>query len=102
MPTLIAGFILTGNQGGVDRYPLQSTRGGVCAVGDVRSSSVKRVAASVGDGAQVVAAIHSYLARAETPPPLTVTQTASPGVSARQEREVLVAQQPMSAPNDNF
>ena len=33
------------------------------AVGDVRSCSVKRVAASVGDGAQVVAAIHAYLAK---------------------------------------
>jgi thioredoxin reductase (NADPH) len=31
----------------------------------VRSSSVKRVAASVGDGAQVVAAIHAYLAERE-------------------------------------
>ena len=34
------------------------------AVGDVRAGSVKRVAAAVGDGAQVVAAIHSY-----SPPP---------------------------------
>jgi thioredoxin reductase (NADPH) len=35
---------------------------GVFAIGDVRSGSVKRVAASVGEGAQVVAAIHAYLA----------------------------------------
>jgi thioredoxin reductase (NADPH) len=34
----------------------------VFAVGDVRSGSVKRVASSVGDGAQVVAAIHQYVA----------------------------------------
>ena len=32
------------------------------AVGDVRAGSVKRVASSVGDGAQVVAAIHAVLA----------------------------------------
>jgi thioredoxin reductase (NADPH) len=36
-------------------------------VGDVRACSVKRVAAAVGDGAQVVAAIHSYLANAQQP-----------------------------------
>jgi len=34
----------------------------VFAIGDVRSGSIKRVAASVGEGAQVVAALHSYLA----------------------------------------
>ena len=35
---------------------------GLFAVGDVRAGSVKRVAASVGEGAQVVAALHAYLA----------------------------------------
>jgi thioredoxin reductase (NADPH) len=35
----------------------------------VRSNSVKRVAASVGDGAQVVAAIHKYLAAQEAREP---------------------------------
>ena len=44
--------------------PLETSRHGVFAVGDVRACSVKRVAASVGDGAQVVAAIHAYLAKA--------------------------------------
>ena len=53
------GFVLTG---GDDRFPLETSRRGIFAVGDVRSGSVKRVAASVGDGAQVVAAIHQYLA----------------------------------------
>jgi len=57
------GFVVTG---GDDRLPLETSRRGIFAVGDVRSGSVKRVAASVGDGAQVVAAIHQYLAhRAE-------------------------------------
>ena len=59
------GFVLTG---GEDRLPLETSRPGIFAIGDVRSGSVKRVAASVGDGAQVVAAIHQYLAyRAEQP-----------------------------------
>ena len=43
---------------------METSRSGVFAVGDVRSCSVKRVASAVGDGAQVVAAIHAYLARA--------------------------------------
>jgi len=58
------GFIMTGEDVGAD-FPLETSRRGVFAVGDVRASSVKRVAASVGDGAQVVAAIHAYLARWE-------------------------------------
>jgi len=58
------GFVLTGDDIGDDRLPMETSRRGVFAVGDVRACSVKRVAASVGDGAQVVAAIHAYLARA--------------------------------------
>jgi thioredoxin reductase (NADPH) len=58
------GFVLTGDEAGSDRLPLETSRRGIFAVGDVRSTSVKRVAASVGDGAQVVAAIHKYLAAA--------------------------------------
>jgi thioredoxin reductase (NADPH) len=61
------GFILTGEEVGADRLPLETSRRGVFAAGDVRSSSVKRVAASVGDGAQVVAAIHKYLAGVPEP-----------------------------------
>jgi thioredoxin reductase (NADPH) len=37
----------------------------VFAIGDVRAASVKRVASAVGEGAQVVAAIHTYLAGTE-------------------------------------
>ena len=67
------GFVVTG---GDDRFPLETSRRGIFAVGDVRSGSVKRVAASVGDGAQVVAAIHQYLAaEQENERPLIVTQT---------------------------
>ena len=45
------GFVLTGEEAGDDHLPLETSRKGVFAVGDVRSTSVKRVAASVGDGA---------------------------------------------------
>jgi thioredoxin reductase (NADPH) len=58
------GFVLTGESAGDDRLPLETSRRGIFAIGDVRSGSVKRVAASVGDGAQAVAAIHGYLADA--------------------------------------
>jgi len=58
------GFILTGPEARADALPLETSRPGVFAVGDVRAASVKRVASAVGDGAQVVAALHSYLARA--------------------------------------
>ena len=61
------GFVLTGEEVDDNRLPMETSRRGVFAVGDVRSCSVKRVAASVGDGAQVVAAIHKYLAAAPEP-----------------------------------
>ena len=56
------GFILTGGDAGGGRHALETTRRGVFAIGDVRANSVKRVAAAVGEGAQVVAALHSFLA----------------------------------------
>lgn len=62
------GFVLTGDEVATDRLSLETSRRGVFAVGDVRSTSVKRVAAAVGDGAQVVAAIHKYLASVEPAP----------------------------------
>jgi thioredoxin reductase (NADPH) len=72
------GFVLTGPDAGDERYPLGTSRRGIFAVGDVRSASVKRVAAAVGDGAQVVAAIHLYLAAAGEKPGQrqTITVTA--------------------------
>ena len=57
------GFVLTGDDVSDDRLPMETSRSGVFAVGDVRACSVKRVAAAVGDGAQAVAAIHAYLGR---------------------------------------
>ena len=55
------GFVRTGADLGPGRRPLETSRPGVFAVGDVRSGSVKRVAAAVGEGAQVVAALHGFL-----------------------------------------
>jgi thioredoxin reductase (NADPH) len=69
------GFILSGEDLDSDRLPLETSRSGVFAVGDVRACSVKRVAAAVGDGAQVVAAIHKYLAgKAAEPQPLQIAR----------------------------
>jgi thioredoxin reductase (NADPH) len=58
------GFVLTGADagGGVNRRSLETSRRGVYAIGDIRAGSTKRVAAAVGEGAQVVAALHAYLA----------------------------------------
>ena len=61
------GFVLTGADVDESRLPLETSRRGVFAVGDVRACSVKRVAASVGDGAQAVASIHAYFARRQEP-----------------------------------
>ena len=40
---------------------LETSRPGVFAAGDVRSSSMKRVASAVGEGAMAVAFVHEYL-----------------------------------------
>jgi thioredoxin reductase (NADPH) len=62
-------FILTG--AGLPRpawplarepHPLETIRPGIFAVGDVRSGSVKRVAAAVGEGAAAVQSLHQVLA----------------------------------------
>ena len=58
------GFVLTGTDAGQSRHPLETSRAGVFAIGDVRSGSVKRVASAVGEGAQVVATLHRALAAA--------------------------------------
>ena len=55
------GFILTGAEAGLGRQQLETSSEGVFAIGDVRSGSVKRVAAAVGEGAQVVSMLHAYL-----------------------------------------
>jgi thioredoxin reductase len=53
------GFVRAGTD---IHKPLETNPPGVFAIGDVRSGSIKRVAAAVGEGAQVVAALHGFLA----------------------------------------
>jgi thioredoxin reductase (NADPH) len=64
------GFVQTGASvsqevrsasNGAQSLSLQSNIPGVFAVGDVRSGSVKRVGAAIGEGAGVVAQLHTYL-----------------------------------------
>jgi len=65
------GFILTGSEipsgdretaNRLDRrLALESNMRGVFAIGDVRAGSVKRVGAAIGEGAAVVASIHTVL-----------------------------------------
>jgi thioredoxin reductase (NADPH) len=60
-----AGFVVTGVQDrkreGQLASALETSVPGVFAVGDVRSGSVKRVGGAIGEGAQVVAALHGFL-----------------------------------------
>jgi thioredoxin reductase (NADPH) len=65
-----SGFVRTGAN---TQRPLETTLPGVFAIGDVRSGSVKRVAAAVGEGAQVVAALHTFLADAGEKPAFSIT-----------------------------
>jgi thioredoxin reductase (NADPH) len=60
------GFVLTGPE---SHQPLETSRRGIFAIGDVRSGSIKRVAAAVGEGAQVVATLHAALAAVGIEPP---------------------------------
>ena len=69
-----AGFVKTGtdllNSGkrpegwALDRdpFPLESSIPGIFVAGDVRATSVKRVASAVGEGAMAVTLVHQYLA----------------------------------------
>jgi thioredoxin reductase (NADPH) len=62
------GFVLTGADAAENCRPLETSLPGVFAIGDVRSGSIKRIAAAVGEGAQVVAALHAMLAAAKVRP----------------------------------
>ncbi|GAA3793919.1 FAD-dependent oxidoreductase [Sphaerisporangium flaviroseum] len=74
------GFILTGPDAvqakGDSRqweetgrpYPLETSRMGVFAVGDVRSGSIKRVASAVGEGSMAIRLIHEHLHTGGLPP----------------------------------
>ena len=65
------GYILTGPRNESDttapvHLPLKTSLPRVFAIGDVRSGSTKRVASAVGEGAAVVAQIHSVLGASVT------------------------------------
>ena len=62
------GFVLTGAEADARSGLLETSVRGVFAIGDVRAGSTKRVAAAVGEGAQVVAKLHAFLAEAEPRP----------------------------------
>jgi thioredoxin reductase (NADPH) len=70
------GFVLTGADAGGPHHALETSQSGVFAIGDVRSGSTKRVAAAVGEGAQVVAALHSYLGAAASAPAMATNSSA--------------------------
>jgi len=60
------GFVLTKGAESSDPsgcLTFQTSVPGIFAIGDVRSSSIKRVSAAVGEGAAVVSEIHSMLTR---------------------------------------
>lgn len=54
------GFVKTGKTVGADR-PFETSRQGIFAIGDVRASSVKRVASAAGEGSVVVPEIYEFL-----------------------------------------
>jgi thioredoxin reductase (NADPH) len=60
------GFVLTGVQAitasrSIPPRAFETSMPGVFAIGDVRSGSVKRLSAAIGEGAAVIAQIHQYL-----------------------------------------
>ena len=63
-----AGFVVTGAPVAGRSVPaLETSVRGVFAVGDVRAGSVKRVGGAIGEGAQVVAALHGFLGDTASP-----------------------------------
>jgi thioredoxin reductase (NADPH) len=92
-------FILTGSDAVSDSHgsnnastrplPLETSVRGVFAAGDVRSGSVKRVGAAIGEGAVVAAELHVVLANGR----------ASFAREARSLRERSVAKQRPETPN---
>jgi thioredoxin reductase (NADPH) len=62
------GFVVTGAPSdGREVQLLETSVPGVFAVGDVRCGSVKRVGGAIGEGAQVVAALHGFLGDSAKP-----------------------------------
>lgn len=72
------GFVLTDRSLGAEHLdtrwdalgrlplPFETSQPGLFAVGDLRSGSIKRVAAAVGEGSAAVRSVHEYLSFAHT------------------------------------
>jgi thioredoxin reductase (NADPH) len=79
------GYVLTGSAvlqccrwpAERDPYLLETSVPGIFAVGDVRASSVKRVAAGVGEGSMAIAFVHQYLAHTASHHPELARPTSS-------------------------
>jgi thioredoxin reductase (NADPH) len=69
------GFVRAEPSAADGRLPFQTNRTGIFAIGDVRSGSIKRVAAAVGEGAQIVPTLYQYLEQAAQNPAPAVTAT---------------------------
>jgi thioredoxin reductase (NADPH) len=68
------------------RRPCSSRLPGVFAIGDVRSDSVKRVGAAIGEGSAVVAQLHACLASsAASESRRASTRGVHPGEGVQQE-----------------
>jgi len=80
-----AGYVLTGSSLGPDvraeepwpvlgrdPLPMETSRPGVFAAGDVRAESLKRVGSAVGDGSLAARLVHQWLATAPVSPDLAV------------------------------
>ena len=79
------GYVLTGlpnpqSTHSLIGYSLQTSLSRVFAIGDVRSGSTKRVASAVGEGAGVVAQIHSLLSASSADARQVSTRNAYAGI----------------------
>lgn len=78
------GFVRTGadvRSNDRELLPLETGVEGIFAVGDVRCGSVKRVGASIGEGAAVVAQLHTLLARRHSAVPGPTPAEAAPAAA---------------------
>jgi thioredoxin reductase (NADPH) len=86
------GFVVTGGLAGFENSRYATSVPGIFAVGDVRATSVKRVASAVGEGSVVISDVHRYLAdhrdlvAAATDSALAALQSASIAVDDREAR----------------
>jgi thioredoxin reductase (NADPH) len=60
-PSALRAAAANGRVADGGRSPLETSLAGIFAAGDVRSGSIKRVAAAVGEGAAAVRLVHEHL-----------------------------------------